>query len=256
MISDREFTRRMLQTVATVAGVAILLALLWAARDALLLVYISALIAMGLSPLVKLIERPRATAPRAACRAGSRSSSIYAVIVAVVVFLGLLVIPPLVAQGVVAVGASCRPSSTGLQTFLISHKLMMHRVTLEEAVQNAPTGTGGNAVGTVLVAISSLIGGIFGLITDPDPDLLPAARSGLDVRVPGALRAARPPRRRRDRGAPGRRQGERVAARAVHSRRRDGHLRRDRPRPDGRAVLLRHRADRGGRRDDSDRRAR
>src|SRR6185503_10748381 len=33
------------------------------------------------------------------------------------------------------------------------------------AVQNAPTGTGGNAVGTVLVAISSLIGGIFGLIT-------------------------------------------------------------------------------------------
>ena len=42
---------------------------------------------------------------------------------------------------------------------------MIHRVTLEEAVQNAPAGTGGNAVGTVLVAISSLIGGIFGLIT-------------------------------------------------------------------------------------------
>jgi predicted PurR-regulated permease PerM len=38
-------------------------------------------------------------------------------------------------------------------------------VTLEEAVQNAPSGTGGNAVGTVLVAISSLIGGVFGLIT-------------------------------------------------------------------------------------------
>jgi predicted PurR-regulated permease PerM len=42
---------------------------------------------------------------------------------------------------------------------------MTHRVTLEEAVQNAPSGTGGNAVGTVLVAISSLIGGVFGLIT-------------------------------------------------------------------------------------------
>jgi len=42
---------------------------------------------------------------------------------------------------------------------------MTHRVTLEEAVQNAPSGAGGNAVGTVLVAISSLIGGIFGLIT-------------------------------------------------------------------------------------------
>ena len=42
---------------------------------------------------------------------------------------------------------------------------MVHRVTLEEAVQSAPSGTGGNAVGTVLVAISSLIGGVFGLIT-------------------------------------------------------------------------------------------
>jgi predicted PurR-regulated permease PerM len=52
-----------------------------------------------------------------------------------------------------------------LQSFLIRYKLMTHRVTLEEAVQHAPTGTGGNAVGTVLVAISSLIGGIFGLIT-------------------------------------------------------------------------------------------
>jgi predicted PurR-regulated permease PerM len=51
------------------------------------------------------------------------------------------------------------------QTFLIQHKLMTHRVTLEEAVQNAPAGGAGNAVGTVLVAISSVIGGVFGLIT-------------------------------------------------------------------------------------------
>jgi predicted PurR-regulated permease PerM len=51
------------------------------------------------------------------------------------------------------------------QSFLIQHKLMTHRVTLEEAVQNAPSGAGGNAAATVLIAISSLIGGIFGLIT-------------------------------------------------------------------------------------------
>ena len=46
MISDRDFTHRMLQTVGTVAGVVILLAVLWEARDALLVVYVSALIAM------------------------------------------------------------------------------------------------------------------------------------------------------------------------------------------------------------------
>ena len=58
MSSDREFTRRMLQTVATVAVVAVVLATLYAARAALMLIYISALIAMGFSPLVSLIQHP------------------------------------------------------------------------------------------------------------------------------------------------------------------------------------------------------
>ena len=164
MLSDRDFTRRMLQTVATVAGVAILLAVLWAAREALMLVYVSALIAMGFSPLVKLIEQPRPNAGKRRVPRWLAILVIYAAIMAVVAFVGLLVIPPLVSQGS-ALWAKLPTEFNRLQTFLISHKLMTHRVTLEEAVQNAPSGTGGNAVGTVLVAISSLIGGIFGLIT-------------------------------------------------------------------------------------------
>jgi predicted PurR-regulated permease PerM len=164
MSSDHVFTRRMLQTVAAVAGTVILVATLWAARDALLLVYVSALIAMGLSPLVTLIERPKR---RGATRRVPRwlaILAIYAVLVAVFVFVGLLVIPPLVAQGA-TLWAKLPAEFNRAQTFLIGHKLMTHRVTMEEAVQNAPSGTGGNAVGTALVAISSLIGGIFGLIT-------------------------------------------------------------------------------------------
>jgi predicted PurR-regulated permease PerM len=163
-MSDKDFTRRMLQTVAAVTGVAILLAVLWAARDALLLVYVSALIAMGLSPLVKLIERPQWAGATRRVPRWLAILAIYAVIVSLVIFVGLLVIPPLVAQGS-SLWAKMPTEFNRLQTFLISHKLMVHRVTLEEAVQNAPSGTGGNAVGTVLVAISSLIGGIFGLIT-------------------------------------------------------------------------------------------
>jgi predicted PurR-regulated permease PerM len=163
MLSDRDYTRRMIQTVLTIAGVAILLAVLWAAREALMLVYISSLIAMGFSPLVKLIER----APDQGRRPVPRWLAIlviYAAIVAVVVLLGLMIIPPLVAQGE-SLWARMPSEFNRFQTFLISHKLMTHPVTLEEAVQNAPTSAGGNAVGTVLVAISSLIGGIFGLIT-------------------------------------------------------------------------------------------
>jgi predicted PurR-regulated permease PerM len=164
MISDREFTRRMLQTVGTVTGVAMLLALLWVAREALMLVYVSALIAMGLSPLVRLIERPKRQGGKRRVPRWLAILSIYAVIVAAVVFLGLLVIPPMVAQAS-SLWGKMPAEFNRLQTFLVSHKLMLHTVTLEEAVQNAPSGSGGNAVGTVLVAISSLIGGIFGLIT-------------------------------------------------------------------------------------------
>jgi predicted PurR-regulated permease PerM len=164
MSSDKDFTRRMLQTVGTVTGIAILLAVLWAARDALLLVYVSALIAMGLSPLVKLIERPDGRGVKRRVPRWLAILAIYGVLVAAIVFLGLLVIPPLVSQGA-ALWAKMPSEFNRFQTFLISHRLMVHRVTLEEAVQNAPSGAGGNAVGTVLVAISSLIGGVFGLIT-------------------------------------------------------------------------------------------
>jgi predicted PurR-regulated permease PerM len=164
MASDRDFTRRMLQTVSTVAAAAILLAVLWAARDALMIVYISALIAMGLSPLVKLIEKPQRQGSKRRVPRWLAILAIYAVVVAIVVFVGLLVVPPLVAQGA-SLWAKLPSEFNRFQAFLVSHKLMVHPVTLEEAVQNAPSGTGGNAVGTVLVAISSVIGGIFGLIT-------------------------------------------------------------------------------------------
>src|SRR5665647_76468 len=99
MPSDRDFTRRMIQTVGTVTGVAVLIALLWAARDALLLVYISALLAMGLSPLVELIEQRTRHDVRRRVPRWLAILSIYAVLVAAFSFLGLLVIPPLVAQG-------------------------------------------------------------------------------------------------------------------------------------------------------------
>ena len=162
MLSDHDFRRRMFETVATVVGVAIVLAALWAAREALMLVYISALIAMGFSPLVSLIERPRAHRRRVP--RWLAILLIYSAILSVVMLIGLAVIPPLVAQAE-ALWRRMPAEFNRFQSFLIDHRLMTRVVTLEEAVQNAPTGAGGNAVGTVLVAISSVIGGVFGLIT-------------------------------------------------------------------------------------------
>jgi len=162
MLTDRDFRRRMFETVATVVGVAIVLAALWAAREALMLVYISALIAMGFSPLVRLIERPRAHRRR--LPRWLAILLIYSAILSIVMLIGLAVIPPLVAQAE-ALWRRMPAEFNRFQEFLIDHRLMTRRVTLEEAVQNAPSGAGGNAVGTVLVAISSVIGGVFGLIT-------------------------------------------------------------------------------------------
>ncbi len=164
MISDRDFTRRMVQTVFTVAAVGVLLVALWAAREAILLIYISALIAMGFSPLVRVIERPPPSSGRARVPRWLAIFAIYIVIVGVFVMVGLMVIPPLVAQAT-ALWDKLPGEFNRLQMFLVRHKLMKSTISLAEAVQSAPSGSGTNAVETLFVALSSVIGGVFGVIT-------------------------------------------------------------------------------------------
>src|SRR5262245_37103528 len=154
----------MLQTVCAVAGLAILLFALWAAREAILLIYVSALIAMGFSPLVRLIERTPAAGSRRRVPRWLAILVIYIVIVGVFVVVGLMVIPPLVAQAA-ALWDKLPVEFNRLQTFLVRRKLMTRTITLAEAVQSAPTGSGTNAVETLFVALSSVIGGVFGVIT-------------------------------------------------------------------------------------------
>jgi len=163
MTSDREFTRRLFQTVLTVTGVAILVAALWAAREALLLIYVSALIAMGFSPLVRNIER-RPKDDRRRLPRWFAILVIYLTVIAIFVVVALLVVPPLVAQAT-ALWARIPDEFDRLQAFLIRYKLMRRPITLAEAVQNAPSGSSANAVGTVLVALSTFAGGIFAIIT-------------------------------------------------------------------------------------------
>ena len=154
----------MLQTVLTIAAVAIVAFALWAAREAVLLIYVSALIAMGFSPLVRVIERPRTSKGRSRVPRWLAILVIYLAIVGVIVLVGLMVIPPLVAQAA-ALWDTLPAQFNRLQTFLVRYKLMTRTITLAEAVQNAPSGSGTNAVETLLVAVSTVIGGVFGVIT-------------------------------------------------------------------------------------------
>ena len=165
----------MLQTVLAVAGVAILVAILWVAREALMLVYVSALIAMGFSPLVKLIERRharRATPGPALARdpphlrrrrrrLRHRRPAGH---------------PAARRAGERAVGEA-PDEFNQLQAFLIRHRLMTRRVTLAEAVSERADRQRGNAVGTVLGALSSFARRHLRRDHGPDPELLPADRS-------------------------------------------------------------------------------
>jgi predicted PurR-regulated permease PerM len=147
--------------------------MLFLVRDALLLIYISALVAIGLSPLVNAIERRRATrrhwlkpVPRIGERRLPRWAAIliiYLCIIGVLVAVGMMVIPPLVTQAR-DLWARFPDLLHNAQLWLIDHGLMSRELSVREAVQNTPVG-GSDAVGTVVNAVWSLVGGIFGIVT-------------------------------------------------------------------------------------------
>ena len=163
MISDQEFTRRMVRTVLTVTAVAIAVAAIYAARDALMLIYVAALFAMGFSPLVRMIERPHSRRQRRRMPRVLAILLIYLAVIGTFILVGLAVVPPLIDQAT-TLWSDTPQYFNRFQQFLIRYKLTTDSVTLQEAVENAPAGTG-NAVNAVLGAIWSVIGGVFGLIT-------------------------------------------------------------------------------------------
>ena len=152
----------MLQTIGTIAVTAIVVFAMWEARAALMLVYISALMAMGFSPIVHGIEHGRFTHRRRPRWAAILC--VYIVLVGAMVLVCLLVVPPLVAQAM-ALWVHAPAQFDEAQRWLLRNHMMTRRITFEQAVTNAPPGANGNPVGTVLIAISSVVGGVFGVVT-------------------------------------------------------------------------------------------
>src|SRR5205823_3514175 len=93
--------------------------------------------------------------------------AIYLAIIGSLIVVGLAVVPPLVAQAR-DLWAQAPGKFDEFQRFLIRYHLMTRRVTIQEAVQNAPAGSGGNAVNTVFAAISGVFAAIgLGLMGEP-----------------------------------------------------------------------------------------
>lgn len=140
--------------------------LLWAAylvRHVLLLLYVAALLAIGFSPAVRMIERQKLIP------IGTRRLPrwlailvLYLTFIAVVVGVFVTVVPPLVRQAQDLARALPEMIDRG-QTFLIEHHILDHRVTLGEAVKQAPGAT--SYVDTVFSAVGNILGGLFGFFT-------------------------------------------------------------------------------------------
>jgi predicted PurR-regulated permease PerM len=126
---------------------------LYLARAALLLIYVSMLLAIGFGPIVHAIEHQKRI-PVGTPRLPRWLAIlvVYVAILGVMTAVGVLVIPRLVAQA--SEMSDQIPKYTDrVQTFLIEHGLLNHRVTLEEAVRNAPASPG-TAAGAVASAVT------------------------------------------------------------------------------------------------------
>lgn len=143
---------------------ALLTWLLFTVRSMLVTVYISALFAMGISPLVRIIERQRVV------RLGHRFPRwlaillIYAAIIGAIVGIASAVVPPLVQQFEELWRTLPARINQG-QDFLIRLGIMTDRITLGEAVQQTPAGGAGNAAATIFGYVRNVVGGIFGFIS-------------------------------------------------------------------------------------------
>ena len=147
-------------------GVAVMAALIWAlylTRDALLLVYVSALVAIGLSPLVARFERVTLPGSPHPLPRWAAILILYVCFLGVVVGVAVLVIPPLVDQARALWAAFPDMLHKG-QQWLIDRGFLSRELTVREAVAQAPGG-GGDAVGTVIGAVWGVVGGVFGVIT-------------------------------------------------------------------------------------------
>jgi predicted PurR-regulated permease PerM len=138
--------------------------ILYLARDVLLIIYVSVLLAIGFGPLVHAIETQRVL-PVGTKRLPRWLAILvmYLFIVGSLTMVGLLVIPPLIDQAV-ELWTRLPDLLERSQTFLIERGLLDHRITLQEAFRRAPA-VPGDAVGTVAMAATRVVTGLFALFT-------------------------------------------------------------------------------------------
>jgi predicted PurR-regulated permease PerM len=134
-------------------------------RHVLLIIYVSGLLAIGFSPIIRLIERQKVLP------IGTRRLPrwlailvLYLTIIGTLTGVGFMVVPPLIDQSQQLVKALPEMFNR-VQDFLIAKGLLTEHLSWQEAVAKAPSGGSGEAVGTVVGAVAGVVGGLVGLLT-------------------------------------------------------------------------------------------
>ncbi len=163
-IDDRAAQKSLiLYAIWMTALVAVGLWMAYLLREVLLVLYASLLLAIGFSPIVRLIERQRLL-PVGTTRFPRWLAILvlYVFIISAAAAVISMILPPLTDQAR-EFWSHKDQLFERVQTFLVDRGVMRGPITLEQAVAQTPVS--GDTVGTVFGAVRGVIGGIFGLVT-------------------------------------------------------------------------------------------
>jgi predicted PurR-regulated permease PerM len=161
---DRDQRRLIVFAVVTAAAAALILWLLFVIRGTLITVYISALFAMGISPLVRMIERQTVIPIGTRVPRWSAILLIYAVIIGTLVGIGMAVVPPLVQQAEELWRALPEKIAQG-QQFLVRWGIISEPISLSDAVQQAPAAGATSVAATIFTYLRNVVGGLVGVVS-------------------------------------------------------------------------------------------
>ena len=148
---------------ATIGGL-LLSWLIYTVRDTLITIYISALFAMGISPLVRMIERQRVIPIGPRLPRWLAILVVYAAVIGVIVTLGMILLPPLIVEAE-ELWETLPDRVQQVQETLVRLGILRQPITLGEAVRQAPASGSASAFATIFGAIRNVVGGIFGVIS-------------------------------------------------------------------------------------------
>jgi len=163
-LEPREATRgTILWTIAVVLLVVLVAAVLIVARQAVLLLYVSGLLAIGMSPAIQWVER-RTLIPVGGPRLPRWLAIllIYLAMIGVVTGIALLVLPALVQQAQQFL-ANLPDLLRRAQTWLVERGVLTETLSMSEIVEQAPVG--GDTLNSVILTVWSVVGGLFGVFT-------------------------------------------------------------------------------------------